>query len=315
MNTQNIKIQNRNEVNKLSEIYESILNEYKQYLLDKRLREKSVVSYIGNTKPFLVFMMINNIKIPKLTKNDIYNYINTLNHYSIVTKTDRLYCVRYFLDYLYVMKLTHFNGHNALPKIVSHHDTTLTSYYSIDEITILLNSIDTSTPKGNRDYLIICLIVYLGLRTSDIINLKFENIDFENNVINIIQHKTNKPLSLPLIDDVKYPLLDYIKNYRSKSDSNYIFLSVIPPFNELKGRNLKNDVTRYLKTANITIGNRKHGPHALRHSLSNSLLKENVPLEVISEILGHRNISATQKYISIDLKKLKVLSLEVPPIC
>ena len=153
------------------------------------------------------------------------------------------------------------------------------------------------------------------MRTSDIVNLKFENIDFENNVINIIQHKTNKPLSLPLIDEVKYPLLDYIKNYRENSNSNYILLSVIPPFNKLKGGSLKNDVTRYLKAANIIIGNRKHGPHVLRHSLSNSLLREDVPLEVISEILGHRNISATQKYISIDVKKLKILSLEVPPIC
>ncbi len=315
MNTQNTKIQNRNEVNRLSKSYELVLNGYKQYLLDKQLREKSVNSYIDNTKPFLVFMMMNNIKISKLTKNDIYNYANTLNNYAIVTKDIRLYCVRYFVDYLYMMKLIDFNGHNALPKIVSHHDTTLTSYYSIDEITILLNSIDTSTPKGNRDYLIICLIVYLGLRTSDIVNLKFQNINFENNIINIIQHKTSKPLSLPLIDEIKYPLLDYIKNYRGNSDSNHIFLSVIPPFNKLKGGSLKNDVTRYLKAANIIIGNRKHGPHALRHSLSNSLLKKNVPLEVISEILGHRNISATQKYISIDVKKLKVLSLEVPPVC
>ena len=315
MNTQNIKIQNRNEVNKLSKCYESVLNNYKQYLLNKQLREKSVISYIDNTKPFLFFMMMNNIKISKLTKNDVYNYINTLNNYSIVTKTDRLYCVRYFVDYLYAIELICFNGHNALPKIVSHHDTTLTSYYSTDEITRLLNSIDTSDTKGNRDYLIISLIVYLGLRTSDIVNLKFENINFENNTINIIQHKTSKPLSLPLIDEVKYPLLDYIKNYRGNSDSNYIFLSVIPPFDRLQGKMLKNDITKYLKKANIDIGNRKHGPHALRHSLSNSLLREDVPLEIISEILGHRNISATQKYISIDVKNLKVLSLEVPPIC
>ena len=315
MNTQNTEIQNRNEVNKLSKSYELVLKRYKQYLLNKHLREKSVTSYMDNTKPFLVFMMMNNIKISKLTKNDIYNYINTLNNYSIVTKDIRSYCVRYFIDYLYAMELIDFDGHMALPKIVSHHDTTLTSYYSVDEITILLNSIDTSISKGNRDYLIICLIVYLGLRTSDIINLKFENIDFENNIINIIQRKTNKPLSLPLIDEVKYPLLDYIKNYRENSNSNFILLSVIPPFNRLKGGSLKNDVTKYLKNANIDIGNRKHGPHALRHSLSNTLLREDVPLEVISEILGHRNISATQKYISIDVKKMKVLSLEVSPIC
>ena len=315
MNTQNTKIKNRNEVNKLSENYQLVLNNYKQYLLDKNLRENSITSYIDNTKPFFVFLMNNNIKVSKLNKNDIYEYISTLGNYSIVTKDIRLYCIRYLLDYLYKVELINFNGHNVLPKIVSHHDVTITSYYSVNEITALLNSIDTSTSKGNRDYLIICLIVYLGLRTSDIFNLQYENIDFKNNIINIIQHKTNKPLSLPLIDEVKYPLLDYIKNHREISDSNYVFLSVIHPYRRLQGKSLKNDIANYLKSANINIGNRKHGPHSLRHSLSNSLLRENVPLEIISEILGHRNISATQKYISIDVKKLKVLSLEVPPIC
>lgn len=60
-------------------------------------------------------------------------------------------------------------------------------------------------------YFIVSLIAFLGLRVGDVINLKFDNIDWENNQINIVQQKTNQSLTLPLIDEVKFPLLDYLK--------------------------------------------------------------------------------------------------------
>lgn len=69
---------------------------------------------------------------------------------------------------------------------------------------------------------------------------------------------------------------------------------------------------KYFKKSTVVVGNRKHGPHALRHSLAARLLDNNTPMPVITGILGHKNINTTSKYLSIDIEGLRRASLEVP---
>jgi site-specific recombinase XerD len=66
--------------------------------------------------------------------------------------------------------------------------------------------------------------------------------------------------------------------------------------------------------ARINFENRKHGPHALRHSFASALLKENVPLPVISEALGHRSLESSMYYLRIDLNSLRKCTLDIPPV-
>lgn len=201
-----------------------------------------------------------------------------------------------------------------LSKIVWHRKTNIRTYYTKDEIIKLLNVIDIRTKQGKKDYLIISLICYLGLRISDVVNLKLSNIDFNSNTISIIQYKTDNHLTLPLIDKVKYPLLDYLKNVRpNNTDLCYVFITFDKSYRhhiELKthGYIVKN----YLIEAGIDINGRKHGFHSLRHSFSSLLLKEEVSLYSISNILGHEDIKTTMFYLDIDISKLKELALEVP---
>lgn len=200
------------------------------------------------------------------------------------------------------------------PKIVWHRKTNIRTYYTKEEVTKLLNVIDIRTKQGKEDYLIISLICYFGLRISDVINLKLSNINFNDNTISIVQYKTNNLLTLPLIDKVKYPLLDYLKNVRSKDTGlDYIFITFAEPYRhhiELKTHNYI--VKNYLIKAGIDINGRKHGFHSLRHSFSTSLLNEDTSLYSISTILGHQDIKTTMSYLDIDTSKLKELALEVP---
>lgn len=64
--------------------------------------------------------------------------------------------------------------------------------------------------------------------------------------------------------------------------------------------------------ADVDISKKKAGAHSLRHSLATNMLKNNTPLPVIKEILGHTNINTTEKYISVDIEGLRRMSLEVP---
>ena len=80
----------------------------------------------------------------------------------------------------------------------------------------MLSCLDTETPSGKCAYSMICLLLaYLGMRAGDMIRLNFSDINWETGVIHFYQQqKTCNPLCLPLTDEVKYPLLDYIKNGR-----------------------------------------------------------------------------------------------------
>ena len=178
----------------------------------------------------------------------------------------------------------------------------------------LLNIINTETRYGKSIYSILTILAYLGLRAGDIINLKFEHIDFENNEIKFYQTKTKQLLTLPLIDEVKYPLLDYIKNGRPQCDeTEYIFITLYAPFTRFKSTSsIFRIVEGAMNKAGINYENKHHGPHALRHSLATNMINSNVPISAISQILGHNNIRTTEIYITRDTSHLRELTLEVP---
>jgi integrase len=75
----------------------------------------------------------------------------------------------------------------------------LISYYAKEEVLKIENSVDCSGRVGKRNYAVILLALRLGLRALDISNLKFSNIDWDNNVIELILVKTKRNLSLPLL--------------------------------------------------------------------------------------------------------------------
>ena len=248
-------------------------------------------------------------------KEDIYDYFNVCSNLSwnLTTQDRNKFDIKTFLNWAYQNKLTKISGDMILPKIVWHQNTNIRTYYTKEEIIKMLNAIDIRTKQGKEDYLILSLICYLGLRISDVVNLKLSNIDFNENIISIIQYKTDNLLTLPLIDKVKYPLLDYLKNVRPKCDLDYVFITYEEPYkhNE-KIRYHSCKVKNYLIKAGIDIKGRKHGFHSLRHSFSSLLLKENISLYSISTILGHQDIKTTMTYLDIDTSKLKELALEVP---
>ena len=147
---------------------------------------------------------------------------------------------------------------------------------------------------------------------SDIIRLKYENILWNENKIEIIQFKTKKLLELPLTDNVKYALLDYLKNARPDFESNHIFLKFKIPYEYQGNKTLYKSIKKYIKASGIDVKERKMGLHSLRHSCATNLLSNNVQLPVITGILGHSSIQTTSMYLSVGLEQLKKISLEVP---
>lgn len=189
----------------------------------------------------------------------------------------------------------------------------LPSTFTEDEVRRMLNAVDRESPQGKRDYAVLLLASRLGLRTSDIKQLKPQHIDWDNHRINLIQVKTGEPLSLPLPNDVGWAIIDYVKNGRPKSDAPEIFLRLAAPYVSLT--NFDNILVKYMRLAGVSAERLKHhGLHILRHTTTTRMLEKGVPITAIQGVLGHVNCESTMTYIGIDTKQLTECALEVPPV-
>lgn len=297
---------------------DKIMKSYINYQLLSDVKENTIIRKSGIAYLFLKYLDAKKLSLKSITKKNVYDYLNALMKMDWkISYIDRQkYDFKIFLNWLFQNNLINISGNSILPRINWHERTNIKTYYSKDEIIALINAIDTKTNKGKEDFLIISFICYLGLRISDVVNLRVHNINFQENKITIIQYKTNKFLSLPLIDEIKYPLIDYLKNVRPQdANIDYIFITTEKPYRPKEWLKRESRIVgNYFKKAGININGRKHGFHALRFSFSTMLLNENISLYSISTILGHQNIKTTMTYLDIDVSKLKDLALEVPNV-
>jgi integrase len=183
----------------------------------------------------------------------------------------------------------------------------------VDDLQKLISAVDRGSPIGKRDYAIILLACRLGLRVTDIKNLTFENFHWNNNCLVFVQSKTRTTISLPLVKDVGWAAIDYLKYGRPKVDTDCVFVRHVPPFLPFsEGYNLQNIIVKYMRLAHIPISSkRRMGMHSFRHTLASLLLESNTPLPVISDVLGHVDTDSTAVYLKVDIKKLKECPLNI----
>lgn len=300
----------------IPEEFKDIFYEYENFL--RRNYSYSTIMYNATVleKFFNYIKDINVTSINEISIQNVYAFINSIDTdiYSKHTIYNIKYKLKSFFNYLYDNKKYNFSGDDIFPKIAKVDRVKLPSYYTMEEINLILEQVNRKTNRGKRDFAILLLAIVYGLRNSDIIRLKYENILWNENKIELIQFKTKKLLELPLTDNVKYALLDYLKNARPKIETNYIFLPTKPPYNYIDKENassLYKSASYYIKKAGIDT-RRKRGLHSLRHSMASNMLKNNIEVSTISSVLGHSSVDVTNIYLSIDEKQLRELALEVP---
>ncbi len=263
---------------------------------------------------FLEYLEAKDVQMVScINKRHILDFINSLAFYSKATMHCILSSLRNFLKFLQDNHYTVIDFSYLVPKSSYKKEAHLPTTYEKDEIERLIQAVDRGSPKGKRDVTMILLAARLGLRASDICGLKFENIHWETNTILLIQQKTKKKIELPLLEEIGNAIIDYLKYGRPVSDLPYIFIHTNRPYDRLAEPTLHSIVSFYLRRAGINnVNEKKHGPHALRHSLAGFLLEKKTPLPVISEVLGHTNTESTKTYLKIDLESLRQCALEVP---
>jgi site-specific recombinase XerD len=279
---------------------------------DAHIRDVSL--YLERFSIYLNHMGL--LRLSDLSVAYVNGYVNSLAVYELPTIYHALCAIRGVLRFLHHEGIIQRDLSLEVPNIKYRKKAKIPSVYSKEEIERMISSIDRDNPRGKRDYALILLAARLGLRALDIAELTFSSFKWDRNSIELVQHKTGRTVVLPLLADVGDAVIDYIRFARPKSESQFVFLKLNAPNDVMYANSIHHTVYTRLKSAGIHIPpGKKHGPHALRHSLASALLEDNIPLPVISETLGHSDTESTSIYTKIDLNRLKECALEIPDFC
>jgi integrase/recombinase XerD len=294
--------------------FHHLINRYEKHQQEKKLSKRTIEGKTIILVRFLTFLDEQKvIDIQTLTSHDVLSYLHTLDGYKSSTRSGILFTLRGFLEFLHSERNIKEPLNTLFPIIFTNKFEKLPSYYSTDEIHSILYQIDRNTVLGRRDYLILVLAVQLGMRAGDIRQLKFENIKLSRNTFEFVQQKTKNPLQLPITEELKYALADYLKNSRPEVKDPHIFIRHRAPFQSFVKSNVFYQViNKYMALSGIKMNNRKHGLHSMRHSAASNFLQNHTPYPVITGILGHENSNTTRTYLQIDIQQLRTVALEVP---
>ena len=188
--------------------------------------------------------------------------------------------------------------------------------YSQDEINRAVSSIDTTTPEGLRDYAIMLLAFDTGLRSVDIRTLCLKDIDWKKGLLYLRQSKTGAPLILPLDGKVMNAIADYILTGRPECSYDEIFLTVKGPARPMNKRHcaFTSLCDKYFHAANVDkVPGRSF--HSLRRSFATELSEAGVPIETISQMLGHKSIEEDKPYLSYNREQIAFCAIgfdEIP---
>ena len=280
------------------------LTKYGQACLKAGNKPATVSKKIKLSREFLRNCSISELK--EITPEIIQHAI------SITRNKEEWNYARYFLDFCFNTKLIEKKYGELIPKYSAPKK--LPSTYSVEEITTIEFSINRKTSIGKRDYALLLLATRMGLRSGDIVGMKFEYLDFDQNKIRLFQEKTGNYIELELLEIVKEALTDYIENARPHNKNPYIFLSCKGPYKQISTGTLRSGVVKkYMSIAKISTTGKKHGPHALRASLATSMVNDDIPFEAVSKILGHSSKETIKRYAKLDIEHLRACAIEVTP--
>ena len=178
------------------------------------------------------------------------------------------------------------------------------------QVQALIQSIDRSNPFGRRDFTLLYLAAAYGLRSSELVHLTLDDIDWRGRTLRVKQTKTGQRLQLPLTDEAANVLIDYLRKARPESSQRQLFLRMRAPLSPLKAKCVNDVLEHRLQCSGLDLP--PFGTHVLRHSFATRLMKQGVGVKVIGDALGHRDIESTSIYLRLNVDDLRDVALPVP---
>ncbi|MCJ7594975.1 MAG: site-specific tyrosine recombinase XerD [Desulfobacterales bacterium] len=270
--------------------------------VERGLSENTVASYSRDLVRFLRFLEGRERSPLHVTQDDLIDYMAALRGpLSVRSMARNLSALKGFFRFLLAEDKIRTNPARLLnaPKIPLR----LPGVLSRDEVEKLLSQPDSSNPLGQRDTAMLELLYATGLRVSELVGLKIQNVNLEAGYVRTMG-KGSKERIVPVGAKAIRALKDYLDDGRlgllKRRSSSYLFVNLSAK--PLSRQGFWKNIKRYGLKGGI---NKKITPHSLRHSFATHLLECGADLRSVQIMLGHADISSTQIYTHVTREWLK----------
>jgi len=289
------------------------LDSYNHYLIqDRGFSQSSLTRYLREIKRFLIHIPVSfHRDHNQLTADNLLDYITDFGKQHSSKNTQCLVSIlRSYLCYAFSQGKINQDLSQFLPTSFSVRSSHLPEFLSATQCRKLLSSCHRDTAVGNRNYAILLILMRLGLRASELINLTLDEINWESGEI-IIHGKGNKTATLPLPQDVGDAIVSYLESSRPVCNSRHLFVGSRAPFNKFNHPScISSIVSRSLAQAKIMT--QLKGAHLLRYTTAHDCIDHGASLFEVAGLLRHSNIDMAAKYIKIDFSRLKNIAQPWP---
>ena len=284
------------------------VNEFKNYLkLERSLSNNSIDAYLLDIRKLTSFISENystSLSIENINVSIIESFIKYLfkSESSTYSQARIVSGLKSFFNYLLLEEKIDINPMELIdsPKLVRKLPETL----SIQEIEIIINAVDLDSKEGMRNKAILETLYSCGLRVSELVNLKVQNLFLDIGFIKVLG-KGRKERLVPIGTKAAECISIYMKDYRtnlniSEGFEGYLFIN-------RRGKNLTRNmifiiVKDLVKKAGL---NKNISPHTFRHSFATHLIEGGADLRAVQEMLGHESITTTEIYTHLNKNYLK----------
>lgn len=218
-----------------------------------------------------------------------------------------LRCIKYSTEYLKSHGNHCLHRDYRLLKLKNDHRRMIPAYTE-SEISDIADAANNEDMVSKRDIAIILLAYCTGLRGCDIIRIRLSDIDWQEHKLSLIQSKNHQPLSAELNGSTMNALADYILDWRPKSNYHEVFLTVKAPFRKLsKGFGCMID--KYCEKAGVEKISFR-GFHSIRRAFETIMVSRGVPIEIASQMMGHKSIVEDKPYITHNKSQISFVAFD-----
>ena len=273
-----------------------IIKDFSDYLVTKNYSNNTYISYIDDLYYFYLFVKKD---LMKVNENDIRDYLEHLNNKKekVSSVRRKISTFKTFYKFLYLnnyidkkdypmVKISYPKPEKRLPKFLYYND--------------LLEIIEESTrdKDGIRDRLIIEMLYATGVRVSELVNIKYSDIDFNNRRI-IVCGKGNKERIVYYGEYAEEVLKKYM-NTHEKNKDGYLFTN--SKGGKITDRGIRYIIDNIMNKLSVKV---HVTPHVLRHTFATDMLNNGCDIKVVQELLGHTSLRTTQIYTHVSNERIK----------
>lgn len=277
---------------------------------EKKYSDNTIEGYLKDLEDFKVYLDNNHLKYDNLKYNNITEYLIYLSgkHYSATSVNRHLSSIRSFYNYLIKngkVDSSYFNLVKGPKK-----EKKLPNYLNYSEFEDLINACD-ETSLGIRNRMILELLFATGIRVSELVNIKINDVSFKEREITI--HGKGNKMRIVYFNKVCQEVMsNYVINARQNildgKHNDYLIINHLG--NQITRRGVQDILDKLILKSSIK---HKITPHTLRHTFATLLLNEGMDIREVQELLGHASLSTTSIYTHVSNEELRRVYLNTHP--